>query len=42
VGNATAFEIRKLATHVRQTVQAMFGVDLEEEVLYLGDWSRFS
>ena len=41
VGNASAFEIRQLALHVKQTVFAMFGVGLEEEVLYLGDWSRF-
>lgn len=41
VGNASAFEIRRLALHVKATVLAMFGVELEEEVLYLGDWSGF-
>ncbi|MFI5387029.1 MAG: UDP-N-acetylmuramate dehydrogenase [Fimbriimonadales bacterium] len=41
VGNAAAFEIRRLAEHAKQVVLAMFGVELEEEVLYLGDWSRF-
>jgi len=42
VGNATSFEIRKLACHTRQVVFDKFGVLLEEEVLYLGDWSRFA
>lgn len=42
VGNATAFEIRSLAVHAKEIVEAKFAVDLEEEVLYLGDWSRFS
>ncbi|HWA83284.1 MAG TPA: hypothetical protein VG820_07630, partial [Fimbriimonadaceae bacterium] len=42
VGNATAFEIRRLAQHAKDVVFAMFGVELEEEVLYLGDWSRFA
>jgi UDP-N-acetylmuramate dehydrogenase len=41
VGNATAFEIRRLAVHAKEVVLAMFNVELEEEVLYLGDWSRF-
>ncbi len=41
VGNATAFEIRRLAEHTKQTVRDKFGIVLEEEVLYLGDWSRF-
>jgi UDP-N-acetylmuramate dehydrogenase len=41
VSNASAFEIRRLAMHVKSVVLAKFGVELEEEVLYLGDWSRF-
>ncbi|HTQ12025.1 MAG TPA: UDP-N-acetylmuramate dehydrogenase [Fimbriimonadaceae bacterium] len=41
VGNATAFEIRRLAEHAKEIVLAMFRVRLEEEVLYLGDWSSF-
>ena len=41
VGNATASEIRRLASHAQEIVKAMFGVALEEEVLYLGDWSSF-
>ncbi|MGV3618393.1 MAG: UDP-N-acetylmuramate dehydrogenase [Fimbriimonas sp.] len=41
VGGATATEIRKLALHAKRTVAARFGVELEEEVLYLGDWSGF-
>lgn len=41
VGNATAFEIRRLANYTKTTVRERFGVELEEEVLYLGDWSRF-
>lgn len=42
VGAATACSIRSLAHHARQKVLAAWGVNLEEEVLYLGDWSRFS
>lgn len=38
---ATATDIRRLATQTQATVQKMFGVTLEEEVLYLGDWSKF-
>lgn len=41
IGGATATEIRRLALHAKHTVAARFGVELEEEVLYLGDWSRF-
>ncbi|MBC8064325.1 MAG: UDP-N-acetylmuramate dehydrogenase [Chlorobia bacterium] len=41
VGNATAFEIRRLATHTKRVVMDKFQVELDEEVLYLGDWSRF-
>lgn len=38
---ATATEIRELAEIGKQLVQDRFGVKLEEEVLYIGDWSRF-
>jgi UDP-N-acetylmuramate dehydrogenase len=42
VRNATATELRQLAAHARKVVKAQFGVELEEEVLYLGDWSAYS
>jgi UDP-N-acetylmuramate dehydrogenase len=42
VRNATARELRKLAAHARKVVRSKFGVELEEEVLYLGDWSHWS
>jgi UDP-N-acetylmuramate dehydrogenase len=38
-GGATASDLRTLAGHVKAAVQERFGVILEEEVLYLGDWS---
>ncbi|MBS1707226.1 MAG: UDP-N-acetylmuramate dehydrogenase [Armatimonadetes bacterium] len=38
-GGATAGDIRRLAEHVAASVYERFGVRLEEEVLYLGDWS---
>jgi len=38
VRNATATEIRHLAKLAKRTVQDQFGVDLEEEVLYIGRW----
>ena len=38
VGNATASDIFHLAQYVKTVVQEKFGVLLEEEVLYLGDW----
>ncbi|MCE9557713.1 MAG: UDP-N-acetylmuramate dehydrogenase [Armatimonadetes bacterium] len=41
VGGATATEIRSLAKYARDRVFAQYGRDLEEEVLYLGDWSQF-
>ncbi len=41
VRNATAFEIRSLALFAKLKVQEKFGVELEEEALYIGDWSRF-
>ena len=42
VGNATATEIRRLAVYTKGVVKAKFNVELDEEVLYIGDWSRFS
>jgi UDP-N-acetylmuramate dehydrogenase len=42
VGGATATEIRSLAIHASDSVFEKFGVRLEEEALYLGDWSRFT
>jgi UDP-N-acetylmuramate dehydrogenase len=41
VGSASAFEIRRLAHFGKKVVRERFAVELEEEVLYLGDWSRF-
>jgi UDP-N-acetylmuramate dehydrogenase len=41
VGGATAFEIRRLAEFAKARVFERFGARLEEEVLYLGEWSRF-
>lgn len=41
VAGATAFDIRRLAVLANGVVYDRFGVRLEEEVLYLGDWSRF-
>jgi UDP-N-acetylmuramate dehydrogenase len=41
VDNATASSIRSLAEFAKKEVHALFGVVLEEEVLYLGDWSQF-
>lgn len=39
VAGATAADIRRLAEDVAACVAQKFGVRLEEEVLYLGDWS---
>ena len=41
VAGATATELRSLAYHAKRLVFDKFGVNLEEEVLYLGDWSNF-
>ncbi len=38
VGHATATEIRTLAELAKKAVYERFGVLLEEEVLYIGDW----
>jgi len=37
--NATASDLRALAEKVKTIVSDQFGVSLEEEVLYVGDWS---
>ena len=37
-GNATATDFRRLAERVKACVRERFGVSLEEEVLYVGDW----
>lgn len=39
LGGATAGDIRELAETAKKCVADKFGVILEEEVLYLGDWS---
>jgi len=41
VGRASATELRRLADYGRHAVRREFGVELEEEVLYLGDWSAY-
>lgn len=41
LGGATAREIRSLAEHAKMVADRELGVTLEEEVLYMGDWSRF-
>jgi len=41
IGRATASDIRRLADTGRLAVYEKFGVMLEEEVLYLGDWSLY-
>lgn len=41
VANATSSSIRRLADHAKTSVLSKYGVLLEEEVLYLGDWSAW-
>src|SRR5690349_149091 len=41
VGGAKASAIRQLAEYAKRCVFEKYGVMLEEEVLYLGDWSEF-
>ena len=41
-GGATASDLRSLAAKVKSVVSDRFGVLLEEEVLYVGDWSEWS
>jgi len=40
VGGASASDIRAVASRVRSDVFEKFGVTLEEEVLYVGDWDE--
>ncbi|CAN1520141.1 MurB UDP-N-acetylmuramate dehydrogenase [Fimbriimonadaceae bacterium] len=42
INGATATEIRLVAEHVKHAIRSKYGVLLEEEVLFAGDWSRFS
>jgi UDP-N-acetylmuramate dehydrogenase len=37
-GGATASEIRAVAEHMKQAVFEKFGVQIEEEVMYIGEW----
>ena len=37
-GSGTAAELRSLITELRERVKARFGIELEEEVQYLGEW----
>ena len=41
-GGATASDLRGLACRVKAAVRKKFGVTLEEEVLYVGDWTNWS
>jgi UDP-N-acetylmuramate dehydrogenase len=41
-GGATASDLRALASKVKSIVYERFGVTLEEEVLYVGDWSQWT
>ena len=41
VSGATATELRSLAECAKREVKAKFEVELEEEVMYIGDWSNF-
>jgi UDP-N-acetylmuramate dehydrogenase len=41
VAGATAAELRSLAEYAKCEVKAKFEVDLEEEVMYIGDWTNF-
>lgn len=38
---ASAMDVRRLATRAKQAVLARFAVQIEEEALYLGDWSNW-
>jgi UDP-N-acetylmuramate dehydrogenase len=42
VAGATATELRSVSHHAKRVVGDKFGVELEEEVMYLGDWSNFT
>ena len=38
-GGATARDVRSLIEHVKARVHERYGFDLEEEILYVGDWA---
>lgn len=42
VSGASATELRSLAHFAKQRVREKFGVELEEEVMYIGDWESFA
>ncbi|MES1227419.1 MAG: hypothetical protein ABUL72_02045, partial [Armatimonadota bacterium] len=42
VGQATATSLRSLTHHAKAAVRDRFGVELEEEVMFLGDWSGYA
>jgi len=39
-GGATARDVRELLERCRAAVRQQFGVELEEEIVYLGEWKR--
>jgi UDP-N-acetylmuramate dehydrogenase len=41
VGDASATSIRSLSHHAKRVVFDEFGVDMEEEALFLGNWQSF-
>jgi UDP-N-acetylmuramate dehydrogenase len=41
-GSATAADFRRLADTVRARVREQYGVELEEEVLYVGEWDGWT
>jgi UDP-N-acetylmuramate dehydrogenase len=40
-GGSTATDLRRLAARIKSEVRGRYGVEFEEEVLYVGDWSEF-
>ncbi|MFW6362869.1 MAG: UDP-N-acetylmuramate dehydrogenase [Spirochaeta sp.] len=40
-GNATATDMRRLITEVQEIARNTLGIDLEPEVLYVGDWTGY-
>ncbi len=42
VGGATASDVRRLSEVAKRAVRERFGVELEEEVLRIGDWSGWT
>ena len=40
-GDSTATDIWKLTREVKRRVRERFGVELQEEVLFIGDWTGF-